>query len=254
MNRSDDLIDLTSDGSSNVSMKFEDSFDSQVAEVIVGGDCIAFLVDITTIQGHCPALWTSLHQFGEPVELVSEDPTTFNDYLRYLDRCDGKIPVLLEDYCLPLVEMWVLAEKLGDYATANNLVDTLRKVHKAEKVLPSYRSINIAIGACTPCSPLRRLVVDMWTHEGTMADYEKLQFSVRPEFWYTIATEYREMVEEVELGPGVWDDGLGQTLDKRPWCDYHFFNERGCASCGRTRMGGDVTTARDSLAVWAGEN
>lgn len=175
------------------------------------------------------------------VELPDEKPGTFHDYLKCLKYGPDMVKVKVEkgkeggmDVFSGLVEIWVLAEKIEDLRTANEVVDEIQRRHGISGRFPGAQSVNVAFAETTTYSPLRRLLEDYFVLEAGPADYEALRAEgVTGEFWFALSNKMRGLVEQVGWGLATFKDSFAKRVEQRPRCDYHLFDSRGCASCGR---------------------
>jgi len=138
---------------------------TQTIEVIVGENKTSFFVHPRIIAPKSPFFDAALKRWktaGEPITLSDDEPDVFDGYLKLLyvgnftTRWDEA-----EDHAVELrflFKLCILADKLGDLASADLVIDRITRylyacVPDVEDILPAWRST-------VPESRLRRLLVD----------------------------------------------------------------------------------------------
>ncbi|KAK3112526.1 hypothetical protein LTR53_011109 [Teratosphaeriaceae sp. CCFEE 6253] len=167
------------------------------------------------------------------------DPDIFNFYLQFVYRqpsVDVDVPRDAPGAFDFLLRGYVLAAMLGDLTTANQVIDRIVARCAADGIADGYLKVCEAWNATPPDSPLRRLIVDVFTH------------AVVPEVLSTliggddtprallaaIAREFSRRREDLldryeadreEAGALVEDVVHGGRSRDRPLCWYHQHDE-----------------------------
>lgn len=127
------------------------------------------------------------------INLSEDDPEIFSLYLEQLYT--GSLPILGDTVeVIPsdfnyttLAELYILAEKLMDVKTKNNVLDgILRASRMSDKsgasYFPSFTTVEtIYNGTPGPCAG-RRLMVDLYLFQATTCNCENDDFSLMPDF------------------------------------------------------------------------
>lgn len=137
-------------------------------EVLVGGQKERFVVHRDILCARSPffnsACSERWRKSGQSIKLPEDDPDVFNTYLLYAYRQ----PSASEDVeYIRYINTYILADKLGDLAAANDIMDDM--IHHGEKTNtnPVGESSKIVFERTPDSSPLRRLMVDLYVNETT---------------------------------------------------------------------------------------
>lgn len=171
------------------------------------------------------------------IELPDDTPPTFNGYLNFVytdglfdddsaTHDDGKHDVKAEQ--CHLVDIHILADKLGDIRTANRASDKLR-THCASSTSSLKLEAAIQILQTTnPSSPLRSLTTDWYVHDADLEHIDELLAS--EEVPDTFVREiYREKAMFVRLTVNR-DRRFSEVFDldfifRQEQCRYHMHDE-----------------------------
>ncbi|KAL6709565.1 hypothetical protein ACN47E_001500 [Coniothyrium glycines] len=127
------------------------------------------------------------------IRLPEDEPDVVRQYLHFLSTADlgtkshtdsGRYHVLEE--CVGLVRLYVLAEKLQDTATKNRVMEEMVMIHRLHKNgrIPgqSYFVIHLIYAGTPPGSPMRRLIVNIFTERATTKWLPSDELTLPPEF------------------------------------------------------------------------
>jgi hypothetical protein len=90
-----------------------------------------------------------------------------------------------------LINVYLLADKLRDISTANNVLDKIKHFLVITDVHPGKEAISIAYQSTTEGNPLRRLLRDMWFYGTSFACRKRLQEGGFPkDFLYDMVEQY----------------------------------------------------------------
>jgi hypothetical protein len=136
-----------------------------------------------------------------PIILANDCPHIFTGYLKFFYF--GDVPEAPDDcaqgHFIRLIRLYVLAEKLGDFRTANEMSDEIYTHCRDYEALPEEDAINQAYRSTKPGSLLRALLRDLIIYEGTDKDWYSGQLS--------------------EFNREFCDDVLVEVLDVKFACD-----------------------------------
>ncbi|KAK3114353.1 hypothetical protein LTR53_007440 [Teratosphaeriaceae sp. CCFEE 6253] len=169
------------------------------------------------------------------VLLEDDDPDIFNLYLQFVYRQ----PLIGVDVAAQepgafdfLTQVYVLADKLGDLTTANQVIDRFVAGCTAYNVAPGPQEVCEAWNATPTNSPLRRLIVDIFTHKvepSLLAEILEGDDTPR-DLLAAIAREFsrrreeflgRYVADQEETGVLVEDLVHGGKAKDRKMCWYH---------------------------------
>ncbi|KAK6419060.1 hypothetical protein LTR95_017109 [Oleoguttula sp. CCFEE 5521] len=107
-----------------------------------------------------------------PVDLSEHDTISFEAYLHcvYAKEILFEEPESSADLSIladfeNLLNLYILADKLGDLMTANYVIDELIRRSDSRDALPCHSDTSHTIGEVAASSPLRRLLVDWSVHD-----------------------------------------------------------------------------------------
>ena len=149
----------------------------------------------------------------EPVKLPDTTPQIFSNYLRVLYRSSVPPPGgngLYND----LARIYILADELGDLQSANMVMDELIKSCEKDSKCPGPSCVNLIIKSTPDNSPLRRLIVDYYTHEFN----EAVKLDDRFSTIFLIAVVNECMRLRLQRQPCIF-------AMRRPKCYYHQHDE-----------------------------
>jgi hypothetical protein len=116
----------------------------------------------------------------KPVDLKDEDPKVFNEYMNCVYFGQDALKHHADDFnsCSSadrnseaivvfglLIQVYLLADKLEDTATANLAVDEIMQLSDSLRMLPGNGNYAYVYGHTAPHSPLRKLMRDYWLYE-----------------------------------------------------------------------------------------
>lgn len=130
------------------------------------------------------------------------------------------------------MDVYILADKLGDLHSANLIIDEIVHVSNKAQDLPGPpASVSHALSATPENSPLRRLLVDYYVHEIDDSDFGALFHKISPETLFAIAKELkrlkRKRYSKAHCRPG---DIYEKKVSEMPKCYYHQHDES-CPRC-----------------------
>jgi hypothetical protein len=121
-------------------------------------------------------------------------------------------------HCDALINLYLLADKLQDLATANMVIDQMNDFYANTDVHPGKGPISTVYRSTTDGSPLRNLLHDLWYRDADDDCEKLLQESCFPkDFLHVLVKMYvRVKVSKFSSnhGPSDGDDDPGE-------CDYH---------------------------------
>ena len=205
---------------------------AKTAEVLVVDVKVKFTIHPEIIGERSPVLKAALAKRWNPehkaIELPDDDPAAFNDYLKCIYL--GIAQVGRDDHDDPFIELmraYVLADKLGDLQTTNDIIDTI--IHRSDVfgAIPDGDCVSVVFTQTTDSSPLRRLVVDYYIHEGTMSLFEQANLDQVPaSFLWAVANAYRRLKEDSTDETGATVNGVfSRTVSQGDKCEYHQHDE-----------------------------
>lgn len=200
-----------------------------IAEILVGPKKFLVYRDILCARSHFfkAALSEEWNAQRRPIELPDENPRDFDRYLKCVynrkpdvDECGAE-----PDH---LVNTYVLADKLGDSIAANAIADKITQWSRDTDGLPGLVSVNTAFMKLPVTSPMRRLMVDFYVHEGDVHVLHGVDANEwSSEFLLAVSQEF--LRRSFEKNDDVYD-GVHARHRK---CSYHQHSESDPASfCG----------------------
>nr|POF13226.1 hypothetical protein CFP56_10373 [Quercus suber] len=94
--------------------------------------------------------------------LPSDDPETFNSYIAY--ACSKALTDETSPELLHLIQVYCLANRLGDWQTSNDLMDKMLATRDGKSEVPTVEDITYAYSQSVKGSLLRRMIVDLYLH------------------------------------------------------------------------------------------
>ena len=158
-----------------------------------------------------------------PIKLPEEDPEIFNEYLRNVYGCElksGKKSVATK--FTSLARVYILAEKLGDLQSANEIVDEIIRFSEDENNVPDSSCVTIIMAQTTRTSPLRQLMIDIYAHEASEEVFVQEDDETLPHDFLLAVSK-----EMVKLRDG---DTSKITLSDQHKCHYHQ-HDASCPQC-----------------------
>ncbi|KAK5679874.1 hypothetical protein LTS10_007822 [Elasticomyces elasticus] len=158
------------------------------------------------------------------ITLCTDSPAIFSDYLQclYMDTVatEGKSD---ED----MIDVYVLAEKLRDYTSANTIMDCYIQWYANDNVIPVMKSVDHAFHHTAAKSKLRQLLVDYWVHESTSEAFQ-LAVAQAAEHGYievcaALLQEFGKVVGERPQSKVAV--AFNQEISSRTKCHYHQHDE-----------------------------
>ena len=188
----------------------------------------------------------------EPIIIANECPQAFADYTRFVYF--GGVPDILGNAELPQqqshfsrqISLYVLAERLGDFRTANRMSDAIFTHSRDFDILPEKDAINLAYRSTGPDSLLRALLRDIMVYERIDPHTDEHWYNVRlnefhSEFRDDVLVELMSLV--IESPDSTVDEAVGQeVLYKRIMdCELHHHDDNSewnpkCLRSGSTNI------------------
>lgn len=164
------------------------------------------------------------HRIATP-QSESYSTTTRQMYRRYVENGRPDLAADNVDRLFPLLRLYVLADQLCDFTTANLIMNDIVRASDEFKHTPSKEEILFVWSMIDSCDhPLRMLFVDYQIHE---ADDENLLFEDPDdnlsEYLKDVAWGYADLAQRRgKLGKvGRADDIFMVECSSRPYCYYH---------------------------------
>ncbi|KAK5717563.1 hypothetical protein LTR17_016006 [Elasticomyces elasticus] len=200
--------------------------------VLVGEAKQEFMVHKDLITTRSPffkaaaaARWNS--DPAKDIELPDDKPAVFASYL----QCLYMGPVLTE--VRSLVDLYVLADKLGDLTSMNAAVDCIVQFYENHKCVPANWATKYIFRSTVAGSQLRQLVTDYWVHGIAYDDFQDsikvLAEDGETEVCAALLSEFVRVLAEKPQSK-VWE-AFDQQVSKRPKCQYHQHDEDMCPPC-----------------------
>lgn len=173
--------------------------------------------------------WTSQTE-DLPTKLDDHEVEAFQDYLYCVYKDRVPLVTMNKDANFTrLVKLYILADKVGDLRTSNMVIDEIIRHSDATQAIPSESVLALVYDCTPPKSPLRKLMVDYWTHECPTLlneDAEKLPEAMLVEL-------AREFAKAIECG----------EIDRRPTheqkCRHYHQHGEGEPECEDVRSESD---------------
>ncbi|KAK4901535.1 hypothetical protein LTR27_001307 [Elasticomyces elasticus] len=162
---------------------------------------------------------------GKSVKLGDEDPLVFAKYLECLYTSTVHMDDAVSDQ-REAIELYVLADKLGDLKSANIIIDRIMAWIDQTEIIPGVSCVAYALANSTEKSQLRRLLVDYYVHECDGKAFEEATQS--PELCIEIVREYARL--KICSWDATVDNVFNEECSKRQRCYYHQHDET-CPPC-----------------------
>ncbi|KAK5124930.1 hypothetical protein LTR85_001120 [Meristemomyces frigidus] len=196
--------------------------------VLVGPEKKSFIVHKDVICRRSPFLkaaiaerWNSTGDCKK-IELPADNPSAFASYLQcvYQGVVVHEAGVMEEDATCELIALYALADKFGDLRGANLAIDALIQHSDTLNRIPGLAEVDLAYGHTTANSPLRKLLVDYYLHEGNEAalqsDIDQYPCAFLADFIMEYARlKYSKLPEKVEKVV------FNAKIESKPKCEYH---------------------------------
>ncbi|KAK3642401.1 hypothetical protein LTR56_010754 [Elasticomyces elasticus] len=197
--------------------------------VLVGPEAKGFTVHKDLICRRSPffeaaasARWT--RGLNKNIELSDDDPEAFAAYLAYLYRAE--LPMLDEEQGTKhlwhnLADLYILADKLRDLKTANDVIDEILEYSDLLDKAPTLTIIRKVYDVTSDSCPLRRLLVDYRIHKSYTQHSDEFLQTLPKAFYVQFFSEYAKMQrgeDSESSAPHLDYMVLGKH---RPRCHYH---------------------------------
>jgi hypothetical protein len=169
-------------------------------QVLVGPDEKVFVVHKEVIIARSPFFeaasserWNKLDQ---NIKLPEDEPHIFSRYLQcvYQDVVIAKGNLGLASQLTQLVKLYIMADKFGDLTSSNLIIDKFMDDSDKAFVSPGCSLVKYTYSRTAPTSPLRRLMVDYYMHEG--GESNGLEIDDAPvDFFRHFCREYQKIRE-----------------------------------------------------------
>jgi hypothetical protein len=169
------------------------------------------------------AVW---NKSQKPSILEDDDPEVFANYMRcvYADRLPfAKDPE--DSYFECLIQLYVLADKLGDLMTANMVMDRLVSLSEEVNLTPNFDDIELSYKFTVSGSPLRAVLRDLLIYEGSETD-DKLETSgLLFEFYRDATRELMKINLRIQSGEMTFAAAFDAHFSTMGRCHYHQHNK-----------------------------
>ncbi|KAK5679878.1 hypothetical protein LTS10_007826 [Elasticomyces elasticus] len=166
-----------------------------------------------------------------PIELPDDKPKVFAEYLHCLyvgsysmdstrSRTARKETVLIQ-----AIDLYVLADKLGDLETANTVIDSIPGWSDELSWQPTSRTTAHAYAQTSEGSPLRSLLVDFSIQEGIAADFKGAPTSGPSKFYMDVSHEYLRRVSRKITSGKSFAEVFRGLVSSNAACTYHQHND-----------------------------
>ncbi|KAK4901531.1 hypothetical protein LTR27_001303 [Elasticomyces elasticus] len=175
--------------------------------------------------------WMNSKDGAQTVRLPDDKPAVFAYYLQCLYTNTTPEIIRDTDDIASIFDLYILAEKLGDPASANTIIDAIITASDEEDFIPPLSCVSYAWKKTVPGSNLRKLLMDYYLHE------------VNEEFLATAKAESIDIKEFLfEVLRSFVKDRVGATaeatvkatfgklISERPECYYHKHDDL-CPPC-----------------------
>ena len=209
----------------------------EIVEVVVGNEEVKFAIPTDLISNRskffksaCSERW---NVDGKPIQLADEDPQTFGHYLKCVYENEVKVE---DNKYIPLVSLYVLADKLGDFRSANIVIDHIMRRSDETNSVPSKSTITAVMERTVEKSPLRRLMIDFYVHEAAETFFqdgeeEDENDKFPNDFLLAVVRELAQLKNK---------KGLQSLSSERQKCYYHQHDES-CPECEGGERGPNLT-------------
>ena len=139
--------------------------------------------------------WTDSTE-SKPIELIDDQPETFNVYLRCAYQGLCKVEWFKAERFLPLFELYILADKLGDLQACNSVVKEIMRYSDEIRDIPGIDAVKLCFGQTPESSPLRRLIVDYYLYEAGDQAIQEDSEKFPNAFLIAVLLEYRRLKQD----------------------------------------------------------
>jgi hypothetical protein len=123
-----------------------------------------------------------------------------------------------------LVKLYILADKLGDPATANMVIDELVRFHAEHHLNPNRKVVNFAYESTVHGNPLRKFLRDVYLHQCASDVYDYFNIvDFHADFYRDLYVEYLR-IRDANAGESVksaYNRAAADLSDKTGKCRYH---------------------------------
>nr|POE64970.1 hypothetical protein CFP56_65928 [Quercus suber] len=143
----------------------------------------------------CSGRW---RQDDADIELLADDPDTFNNYVASIYSSDIIVEINIDNAYETMIKTYFLADRLGDRENSNNIISTMIRWELENKCFQQVKNVNLCYSSSTPGSPQRRLLVDLWLQHGDTKTFVHEAEHFHPEFLRDVAVAFMEAKERQE--------------------------------------------------------
>ena len=192
--------------------------------MVVGSEKVKFVIypDVLSkrskfFESACSGRWNAE---GNPIDLVPESPEVFGDYLNCVYQ--GDIDIETEDRFYCLIQLYVLADRLGDWKSANMVMDEMIASSDEMTDFPSNAGLHIVMENTTETSPLRQFIVDTYVYETSEDVFNNDNEGFPQGLLLAIAKEFRKQVKGAHYQATVDEILMIDTMDmSKCYCHQH---------------------------------
>lgn len=203
--------------------------------VIVGSSKESFMVYTDVICARSSFFKSACERWkknGEAIKLLDVEPRLFDSYLQCVYRNEPP-EVGYSGSLEHFVDVYILADRLGDLQSANIAIDKLIGISDEAGTVPSAILVSRAWEGTPPNSPLRRLLIDYIVHELSLHAFESYADQVAPEILCAIAKEFGRLKGNGQNDNCKVGEVFRKVVSKMPQCHYHQHDES-CRRCDST--------------------
>jgi hypothetical protein len=203
-------------------------------KVLVGPDKTAFYMPKNVIVARSPFFMAAADKKWESsgatkdIELKDEDPKIFANSLQCVYHQDPELDVDSSSLFLIAFKTYIMTDTFGDLRSANIIADYIIKLVKDRQHLPCGSVLFLAFEQTHLQSPLRRLIVDMWLHEGGTNSMVKWSNACPAAFFKAFMNECFNLTKS--KGKEKVDIAFDTGPSKREKCHYHQHDDS-CPPC-----------------------
>lgn len=159
------------------------------------------------------------------MKLTDDDPDTLDAYLQCVyHNTAANVDAVDDIRSLSLVRVYVLADKLGDVETANMTIDAIIWNSDMLTLIPCPCTVAYAFANSPESSPLRRMLVDYYVHEASLAAVSDGLSRMSHGFLCTLVLESRTVKERSSID-GLVGEVFCRNISNMPRCHYHQHDE-----------------------------
>ncbi|KAK5166987.1 uncharacterized protein LTR77_007716 [Saxophila tyrrhenica] len=218
------------DAASSPAKRKRAEFEDDDIEVLVGTEQARFVVHkhiicerSTFFHSACSQRWM---EEKRAIELVDDDPNTFNTYLK-LVYGGGLRAIDPQKPFLEYIRLYSMADRFGDLDAANAAIDGIIQFSDQEHQVPNRGLVRLAMLSSSAHSPLQRLMIDFYVREISEVSIDNLEEdNVLPkEFLAAVVKEFVRIARAGNVANGLWKE-LSTCASEKPKCYYHQHNDR----------------------------